>query len=72
MNHCGYYSCFKGEPECKHPTKGSIKTRMLRNHYYPCDTCKNSCGGIYPSQLPKEDFRNCEIDILDSDGKVIV
>lgn len=72
MNKCGYYSCYKGKPTCKHPTYGEQYTKSYGNRLHQkCDGCRRSCGGIYPSQVPRADQTDWEQDILDSNGNVI-
>lgn len=72
MSSCGYYSCNKGKPKCNHPTYGEMYSSCLRGALYNrCDSCRRECGGIYPSNIPKEDISNCKIDIIDKNGKVI-
>lgn len=71
MNKCGYYSCFKGRPTCKHPEKGEIITKAYGecNMGKYCEHCKRSHGGIYPSQLPTVRFE--DVEIVDDKGNVI-
>lgn len=72
MSSCGYYSCNKGKTKCNHPTYGERYSSCLRGALYNrCDICRRKCGGIYPSNIPKEDISNCKIDIIDKNGKVI-
>jgi len=57
MSKCGYYSCFKGKPTCKHPTYGDTKTKQMRTcgaggRWHPCEQCRRICSGIYPSEVP--------------------
>lgn len=68
MSKCGYYSCFKGKPACKHPEKGELMTKSGIVGRY-CDLCKRSCGGVYPSELPRVKFT--DIEVVDKDGNVI-
>lgn len=72
MNSCGYYSCFKGKVSCKHPRYGEEKSKIMSERNNTCDWCRRICGGIYPSQLPREDISNCKIDVLDMYGRVII
>lgn len=76
MNKCGYYSCPKGKPTCKHPIYGEIKTKLLRENgadyrWHPCERCKRECHGIYPSSLPKEDISNITVEVVDKNGTII-
>ena len=74
MSSCGYYSCFKRKPECKHPTLGESYTQDLRRggaNYNPCDYCKRKYGGVYPSDIPKGSFDGCQIDVVDKQGNVL-
>lgn len=76
MSACGYYSCCKGKPTCNHPAKGEYKTKCFRRggggSWHPCELCKQSCGGIYPSQLTRLDLAGYEVEIVDKGGHVIV
>ena len=75
MSKCGYYSCYKGTPSCNHPEKGKyLKPKDFSSSWgsiHQCDRCKRQCGGIYPSELPRVDFRNEEYDVVDKAGKVV-
>lgn len=70
MSNCGYYSCYKGKPMCKHDQNGELYTHKLNRHYNQCDACRRSCGGIYPSQLPTEKIED-KLEVIDKDGNVI-
>ena len=73
MSSCGYYSCNKGKPKCNHPTYGEMYSSCLHGALYNrCDSCRRECGGIYPSNIPKEDISNCKIDIIDKNGKYFI
>lgn len=72
MSKCGYYSCFKGKPTCKHPTYGETKTQCMRaarggGGWHPCDLCKITCHGIYPSDVPRSEW-NGDVAVVDKDG----
>lgn len=71
MSSCGYYSCFKGKPTCKHPSNGVLYTDSLRRGgIHPCNLCKSRCKGLYPSQLPTITL-NCNVEVVDKDGNCI-
>ncbi len=72
MSKCGYYSCFKGKPTCKHPTYGETKTNCMRvagasRGWHPCDICRITCHGIYPSDVPMSTYDGV-ITVVDKDG----
>ena len=72
MSNCGYYMCHKGKPSCNHPLYGEENTKWLHGaKHNRCDLCREECGGIYPSNLPKVDITESKIDILDKNGKII-
>lgn len=71
MSSCGYYSCHKGKPTCKHPENGKLYT-VSGDLVLRCTACRRTCGGIYPSQLPKAKQDNWISDIIDKNGNVIV
>ena len=72
MSSCGYYSCFKGKPSCKHPTFGKeYSVSLIGWNYNRCDMCRRSCCGIYPSQVPKADQSSLEQDVVDGNGNIV-
>lgn len=73
MNNCGYYSCFKRMPACRHPTYGETKTQLLRDRYSAasvCDMCKRINGGIYPDKVPIAKYEG-KIEVVDKEGNVL-
>ena len=72
MSKCGYYSCYGGNPTCKHPTYGTDRTKVYKGYmYYGCDWCKYKNGGVWPSQLPKASQIGWEQDVVDRNGNVL-
>lgn len=71
MSSCGYYSCYKGKPTCKHPERGELNTKVNFDGSY-CIRCKRIYGnGIWPSQIPHVDLSGCIQEVIDKDGQVI-
>ena len=73
MSKCGYFCLEKGKAVCKHPENGEMWTKNGIQSYGSnrCDQCRYICGGLYPSELPVVDFRNCKADVIDSAGNVV-
>lgn len=73
MNNCGYYSCFKRVPTCKHPSYGELKTKLLKDGYSSarvCDMCKRENHGIYPDKVPTANY-NGKVEVVDKHGNVL-
>lgn len=73
MNGCGYYSCFKRMPTCRHPSYGEQKTALLKSGYSGanvCDMCKKVNGGIYPDKVPTVAYEG-KIEVVDKQGNIL-
>lgn len=76
-NSCGYLVGDKSTKtgyKCNHPTDGKVNNDLINKTKLGlrrCDDCKKRCGGIYPSQIPKYNISDCNIDIIDKNGNII-
>ena len=69
MSKCGYFHIHKGKVSCKHPQYGELFSSSLHGaKYHQCDYCRKRCGGIWPSEVPKEDWTNIQYDVVDKYG----
>lgn len=72
-NYCGYYKFGfgKGNAHCENPTKSYYSNLRGSDLDSQCKLCKLQCKGIWPSQLPKVDFTEESVDVIDKNGKVL-
>ena len=72
MSNCGYYSITKGVPKCDNPNKSySARDFATGGRWHPCEMCKRTCGGVYPSQLPKANQEGWVYAIVDKAGNIL-
>lgn len=73
MSNCGYFRIQMGKVSCTHPNNGYIFTESFKGKLNKrCNRCRKECGGIFPSQLPSENYIEWNQDIIDKSGNIIV